>query len=62
MTAGFKGRDGVPLMVKRYLEKKLMLDEFITHEMTLDQINDAIELMKHGKWLVYSEICLMKNL
>lgn len=53
VTAGFKGRDGVPLMVERYLEKKLMLDEFITHEMTLDQINDAIELMKHGKWLVY---------
>uniref|UniRef100_A0A674NSI2 Alcohol dehydrogenase 1 n=1 Tax=Takifugu rubripes TaxID=31033 RepID=A0A674NSI2_TAKRU len=46
---GFKGRDGVPLMVERYLEKKLMLDEFITHETTLDQINDAIELMKHGK-------------
>lgn len=53
MTAGFKGRDGIPLMVESYLEKKLMLDEFITHEMTLDQINDAIELMKHGKWLVY---------
>lgn len=52
VTAGFKGRDGIPLMVERYLEKKLMLDEFITHEMTLDRINDAIELMKHGKWLV----------
>lgn len=53
MTAGFKGRDGVPLMVKAYLEQKLMLDEFITHKMTLDQINDAVELMKLGKWLVY---------
>lgn len=53
MNAGFKGRDGVPLMVKTYLEQKLMLDEFITHKMTLDQINDAVELMKLGKWLVY---------
>ncbi|KAM9341408.1 alcohol dehydrogenase 1-like [Symphorus nematophorus] len=46
---GFKGRDGVPSMVKAYLDKKIMVDEFITHNMTLDQINDAIELMKHGK-------------
>ncbi|XP_070834785.1 alcohol dehydrogenase 1-like [Chaetodon trifascialis] len=46
---GFKGRDEVPQMVKAYLNKKLKLDEFITHNMTLDQVNDAIELMKHGK-------------
>ncbi|XP_054469199.1 alcohol dehydrogenase 1-like isoform X2 [Anoplopoma fimbria] len=46
---GFKGRDDVPKMVKAYLDKKLKVDEFITHNMTLDQVNDAIELMKHGK-------------
>ncbi|KAG7510512.1 alcohol dehydrogenase 1 [Solea senegalensis] len=46
---GFKGRDGVPDMVKAYLDKKVKLDEFITHNMTLAQINDAIELMKQGK-------------
>ncbi|XP_074516234.1 alcohol dehydrogenase 1-like [Sebastes fasciatus] len=46
---GFKGRDDVPQMVKAYMDKKLMVDEFITHNMTLDQVNDAIELMKHGK-------------
>ncbi|XP_059208815.1 alcohol dehydrogenase 1-like [Centropristis striata] len=46
---GFKGRDDAPQMVKAYLDKKLKLDEFITHNMALDQINDAIELMKHGK-------------
>ncbi|XP_042357081.1 alcohol dehydrogenase 1-like isoform X1 [Plectropomus leopardus] len=46
---GFKGRDDVPQMVKAYLDKKIKLDEFITHNMTLDQINNAIELMKHGK-------------
>uniref|UniRef100_A0A8P4GLL6 Enoyl reductase (ER) domain-containing protein n=1 Tax=Dicentrarchus labrax TaxID=13489 RepID=A0A8P4GLL6_DICLA len=46
---GFKGRDGVPQMVKAYMDKKVKLDEFITHNMTLDQVNDAIELMKHGK-------------
>ncbi|XP_041810025.1 alcohol dehydrogenase 1-like [Chelmon rostratus] len=46
---GFKGREDVPQMVKAYLDKKVKLDEFITHNMTLDQVNDAIELMKHGK-------------
>lgn len=37
-------------MVKAYLDKKVMLDEFVTHNMGLAQVNDAIELMKHGKW------------
>ncbi|XP_049451335.1 alcohol dehydrogenase 1 isoform X9 [Epinephelus fuscoguttatus] len=46
---GFKSKDGVVQMVKAYLDKKLKLDEFITHNMTLAQVNDAIELMKHGK-------------
>ncbi len=48
--SGFKGRAEVPQVAKDYLNKKIMLDEFITHNMTLDQVNDAIELMKHGKW------------
>ncbi|CAJ1073991.1 Hypothetical predicted protein [Xyrichtys novacula] len=46
---GFKSKDGVPEMVKAYLNKKVKLDEFVTHNMTLAQVNDAIELMKHGK-------------
>ncbi|KAM9341409.1 alcohol dehydrogenase 1-like [Symphorus nematophorus] len=49
MFGGFKGRDAVPSMVKAYLDKKIKLDEFITHNMTLDQVNDAIELMKQSK-------------
>lgn len=47
--SGFKGKDGIPGMVKAYLDKKVKLDEFITHNMTLDQVNDAIELLKKGK-------------
>ncbi|KAE8289656.1 Alcohol dehydrogenase 1 [Larimichthys crocea] len=49
LFGGFKSKDGVPEMVTAYLNKKVKLDEFITHNMTLDQVNDAIELMKHGK-------------
>lgn len=43
-------------MVKAYLDKKVMLDEFITHHMDLEQVNDAIELMKHGKWWVQAAV------
>ncbi|XP_072221065.1 alcohol dehydrogenase 1-like isoform X2 [Leuresthes tenuis] len=50
LFGGFKSKDGVPEMVKAYLDKKVKLDEFITHNMTLDQVNDAIELMKDCKW------------
>ncbi|KAM3594905.1 uncharacterized protein V6R79_015616 [Siganus canaliculatus] len=49
LFGGFKAKDGVPQMVRRYLEKRVKLDEFITHNMVLAQVNDAIELMKHGK-------------
>uniref|UniRef100_A0A3B4UX87 Alcohol dehydrogenase 1 n=1 Tax=Seriola dumerili TaxID=41447 RepID=A0A3B4UX87_SERDU len=54
LFGGFKSKDGVPQMVKAYLDKKVKLDEFITHNMTLGQVNDAIELMKHGKWCVHT--------
>lgn len=46
---GFKGRDGIPMMVKAYLDKKVMLDEFITHRMPLERVNEAIQLMTEGK-------------
>uniref|UniRef100_A0A672G2F7 Alcohol dehydrogenase 1-like n=1 Tax=Salarias fasciatus TaxID=181472 RepID=A0A672G2F7_SALFA len=46
--SGFKSKDGVPEMVKAYMAKKLNLEEFITHKMTLNQVNDAIELMEQG--------------
>ncbi|XP_063764090.1 alcohol dehydrogenase 1-like isoform X1 [Eleginops maclovinus] len=49
LFGGFKSKDGVPQMVKAYLDKKVKVDEFITHNMTLEQVNDAIELMKQGK-------------
>ncbi|XP_019737251.1 alcohol dehydrogenase 1-like isoform X1 [Hippocampus comes] len=46
---GFKGKDGVAEMVQAYMNKKIKLDEFITHNMPLDHINEAIELLKQGK-------------
>nr|XP_061798358.1 alcohol dehydrogenase 1-like isoform X2 [Nerophis lumbriciformis] len=49
MFGGFKGKDGVAEMVQAYMNKKVKLDEFITHKMPLDRINEAIELLKQGK-------------
>lgn len=34
------------------MERKVKLDEFITHNMTLAQVNEAIELMKRGGWYI----------
>ncbi|XP_008275489.1 alcohol dehydrogenase 1-like isoform X1 [Stegastes partitus] len=49
LLGGYKMKTGVPEMVKAYLNGKIKLDEFITHNMTLAQINDAIQLLEHGK-------------
>ncbi|KAM9807869.1 alcohol dehydrogenase 1-like [Neosynchiropus ocellatus] len=46
---GFKGEDGVSQMVDAYMDKQVKLDEFITHNMTLAEINQAIDLLKEGK-------------
>ncbi|XP_076017106.1 alcohol dehydrogenase 1-like [Genypterus blacodes] len=49
LFGGFKGKHAIPGMVNAYMSKKLQLDEFITHNLPLDQVNDAIEMMKHGR-------------
>lgn len=35
-------------LVDDYMNNKLKLDEFITHSLQLDQINQAFELLKSG--------------
>ena len=42
---GVKGRDQVPLFVDRYLAGEIDVDSFISHRLTLDQVNDGFELM-----------------
>ncbi|KAG8036399.1 hypothetical protein G9C98_003721 [Cotesia typhae] len=48
---GWKSKDSVPKLVDEYMKKKLMLDEFITHEMPFEKINEAFELLHSGKCL-----------
>jgi S-(hydroxymethyl)glutathione dehydrogenase/alcohol dehydrogenase len=44
---GVKGRDQVPKLVQLYLDGKLDVDPFISHRITLDEVNHGFELMEH---------------
>lgn len=46
---GYKSRDSVPKLVDEYMAKKLPLDEFVTHNVSLKEINEAFHLMHAGK-------------
>ena len=46
---GAKGRTDVPKIVDWYMDKKIRIDELITHTMPLDQINHAFDLMHEGE-------------
>ena len=45
---GWKSRDQVPELVEKYLKKELKVDEFITHQMGLEDINKSFDLMHDG--------------
>lgn len=46
---GWKSVSDVPKLVQEYLSKELLVDEFITHTMNLEAINEAFDLMHAGK-------------
>jgi len=46
---GARGRTDVPKIVEWYMEKKINIDDLITHQMPLEKINDAFDLMHEGK-------------
>ena len=43
---GVKGREGVPQLVDRYLAGEIDVDPFISHRITLDEVNRGFELME----------------
>src|SRR3954451_13907962 len=43
---GVKGRDGVPRLVDMWLDGKIDVDPFISHHITLDEVNHGFELME----------------
>ena len=46
---GVRGRSELPSYVQRYMQGEFKLDDFITHTMGLEDINEAFELMHEGK-------------
>jgi len=45
----FSSVSDVPKLVEDYLNKDLLVDEFITHELPLSKINEAFDLMHKGE-------------
>ncbi|HWO47221.1 MAG TPA: alcohol dehydrogenase catalytic domain-containing protein [Solirubrobacterales bacterium] len=43
---GVKGRDQVPALVDRYLAGEIDLDPFVSHRLSLDEVNHGFELME----------------
>ncbi len=43
---GVKGRDQVPQLVDRYLAGEIDVDPFVSHKLTLDEVNRGFELME----------------
>ncbi len=43
---GVKGRDGVPVLVQRYLDGDIDVDPFISHRLELEQVNEGFSLME----------------
>jgi S-(hydroxymethyl)glutathione dehydrogenase/alcohol dehydrogenase len=41
-----KGRDQVPELVERYLAGDIDVDPFVSHKLTLDDVNRGFELME----------------
>jgi S-(hydroxymethyl)glutathione dehydrogenase / alcohol dehydrogenase len=46
---GAKGRRDVPRIVDWYMDGKIEIDPLITHELPLERINEAFELMHEGR-------------
>jgi len=46
---GARGRTDVPRIVDWYMDKRINIDDLITHQMPLEKINTAFDLMHEGK-------------
>ncbi|MBL8270044.1 S-(hydroxymethyl)glutathione dehydrogenase/class III alcohol dehydrogenase [Steroidobacter sp.] len=46
---GARGRTDVPKIVDWYMEGKIKIDELITHQLPIERINDAFDLMHKGE-------------
>jgi hypothetical protein len=57
---GAKGRTDVPKIVDWYMERKINIDDLITHKLPLQDINKGFELMRAGESIrapAVSKVC-----
>lgn len=47
---GYKSVESVPKLVEEYMNKKLKVDEFVTHTLPFENISHGFDLMHAGKW------------
>jgi S-(hydroxymethyl)glutathione dehydrogenase / alcohol dehydrogenase len=43
---GIKGRDEVPMLIERWLAGEIDVEPFLSHTLTLDEVNRGFELME----------------
>ncbi|KAL0016865.1 hypothetical protein SO802_003934 [Lithocarpus litseifolius] len=51
LFGGLKAKSDIPILLKKYLDKELQLDKFVTHEVRFDDINKAFDLLIEGNCL-----------
>ncbi|MGH0147597.1 UNVERIFIED_CONTAM: hypothetical protein FKN15_031610 [Acipenser sinensis] len=57
---GWKSVESIPILVNDYMAKKIKLDEFITHTLPLDDVNEAFDLMTSGKRITHFIVQVIK--
>ncbi|XLT47044.1 hypothetical protein HN873_039648 [Arachis hypogaea] len=53
LFGGWKPKSDLPLLVEKYVNKKIQIDDYIRHNLPFDDINNAFDLMKEEKCLRY---------
>ncbi|XP_058787312.1 alcohol dehydrogenase-like 7 [Vicia villosa] len=51
LFGGLKPKSHVSILLQRYMDKELQLDEFVTHEVQFKDINKAFDLLRNGECL-----------
>nr|XP_043638717.1 alcohol dehydrogenase-like 7 [Erigeron canadensis] len=49
LFGGLKPKWDIPILIQRYMNKELKLNEFITHEVNFEDVNKAFDLLVEGK-------------
>ncbi|KAL0923490.1 hypothetical protein M5K25_007549 [Dendrobium thyrsiflorum] len=51
LFGGWRPKTDLPSLVQKYMDKEIHLEDFVTHDIIFDNINEAFNLMKEGKCL-----------